>query len=46
MANDCISVDKDGNIIGDEEVLVEFFNRNYINIVKISSKQALILRKL
>ena len=35
--NDCISIEKDGDITRDEKVLVELFNENYINIVKISS---------
>ena len=38
MANDCISIEKDGDIIiRDEKVLVELFNENYINIVEILS---------
>ena len=35
--NDCISIEKDGDIVRDEKVLVELFNENYINIVEISS---------
>ena len=38
MANDCISIEKDGDIIRDEKVLVKCFNENYINIVEISSE--------
>ena len=34
---DCISIEKDGDIVRDEKVLVEFFNENHINIVEISS---------
>ena len=37
MANDCMSIEKDGDIIRDEKLLVELFNENYINIVEISS---------
>ena len=37
MTNDCISIEKDGDMIGDEKVLVELFNENYISIVDISS---------
>ena len=37
MTNDCISTEKDGDIVRDEEVLVELFNENYINIAEISS---------
>ena len=37
MTNDCINIEKDGDIVIDEEVLVELFNENYINIVDISS---------
>ena len=37
MTNDDISIEKDGDIVRDEEVLVELFNENYINIVEISS---------
>ena len=36
MTNDCISIEKDGEI-REEKVLVKRFNENYINIVKISS---------
>ena len=36
MTNDDISIEKDGYIIRDEKVLVDFFNENYINIVEIS----------
>ena len=37
MTNDCISIQKDGDIVRHEEVLVELFNKSYINIVEISS---------
>ena len=37
MTNDGISIEKDGDIVRDEKVLVELFNENYINIVNISS---------
>ena len=37
MRNDCISIEKDGDIVRDEKVLVEPFNENYINIVETSS---------
>ena len=37
MKNDCISIEKDGDTVRDERVLVELFNENYINIVEISS---------
>ena len=37
MTNDCISTEKDGDIVRDEKVLVELFNENYITIVEISS---------
>ena len=37
MTNDIISIEKDGDIVRDEKVLVELFNENYINIVEISS---------
>ena len=37
MTNDCISIEKDGDIVRDEKVLVELFDENYINIVEISS---------
>ena len=37
MTNGCISIEKDGDIIRDEKVLVEPFNENYINIVDITS---------
>ena len=32
MTNDCIRIEKDGDIIGDEKVFVEFFNENSINL--------------
>ena len=37
MTNDYISIEKDGDIARDENVLVELFNENYINIVEIPS---------
>ena len=37
MKNDCISIEKDGDTVRDERVLVELFNENYINIMEISS---------
>ena len=37
MTNYCLSSEKDGDIIRDERVLVELFNKNYINIAEISS---------
>ena len=37
MTNDIISIEKYGDIVRDEKVLVERFNENYINIVEISS---------
>ena len=37
MTNDCISIEKDGDIVRDEKVLVELFNGNYINTVEMSS---------
>ena len=37
MKNDCINIEKDGDIVRDEEVPVELFNENYVNIVEISS---------
>ena len=37
MTNDGISIEKDGDIVKDEKVLVELFNKNYLNIVEISS---------
>ena len=36
MTNDCINIEKDGDIIRDEKVPVELFNENYISIVEIS----------
>ena len=35
ITNDCINIEKDGDIVRDEKVLVELFNENYINIVEI-----------
>ena len=37
ITNDCINIEKDGDIARGEKVLVEMFNENYINIVEISS---------
>ena len=37
MTNDCISTEKDGDIVRDENVLVELFNENHIISVEISS---------
>ena len=37
MTNGYINIEKDGDIVRDEKVLVERFNENYINIVEISS---------
>ena len=37
MKNDCISIEIDGDIVRDENVLVELFNGNYVNIVEVSS---------
>ena len=36
MTNDCINIEKDGDIVRDEKVLVELFNENYV--VEISSE--------
>ena len=41
MTNDGISIEKDGDIVRDEKVLVELFNENYVNIVEISSGKKL-----
>ena len=38
MTNDCVYIEKDGDIVRNEKVLVELFNENYINIVEISSE--------
>ena len=38
MKNDYISIEKDGDIVRHEKVLLEYFNENYINIVEISSE--------
>ena len=38
MINDCINIEKDGDIVRDDKVLVELFNENCINIVEISSE--------
>ena len=37
MTNDCINIEKDGDIVRDEKVLVKLFNKTYLNIVEISS---------
>ena len=37
MTNDCINIEKDGDIVREEKVLVELFHENYTNIVEISS---------
>ena len=37
IKNDCINIEKDGEIVRGEKVLVKVFNENYINIVEISS---------
>ena len=37
MTNDCINIEKDGDIVRDKKMLVKLFNENYINIVEISS---------
>ena len=36
ITNDCISIEKDEDIVRDEKVLLELFDENYINIVEIS----------
>ena len=37
MAKECISIEKDGDIIRDEKLFVELFNENFINIAEILS---------
>ena len=37
MTNDCINIEKGGDIVRDEKKLVELFNENYIIIVEISA---------
>ena len=37
MTNDCINIEKDGDIVRDEKVLSKLFNGNNINIVEIFS---------
>ena len=37
VTNGCINIEKEGDIVRDEKVLVELSNENYINIAKISS---------
>ena len=37
MTNDCVYIEKDGDIVRNGKVLLELFNENYINIVEISS---------
>ena len=35
MKNDCINIEKDGDIVRDKKMLVELFNEDYVNIVAI-----------
>ena len=37
MTNDCINIEKDGDIVRGKKVLAELFNENNINIVEIFS---------
>ena len=37
MTNDSINIEKDEDIVRDKKVLVELFNKKYINIVEMSS---------
>ena len=37
MRNDCIRIEKDGDIIRDEKLFVELFTETYKNIVEILS---------
>ena len=37
ISNDFISIEKDGELIGNEKELVQLFNENYINIVENTS---------
>ena len=37
ITNDCIKIEKDGDTLRDEKVLVELFNENYVDIVETSS---------
>ena len=48
MLNDCIHIEKDGDIVSDEKVLLERFSKNCIKIVEtyIIWKQVIIFRKL
>ena len=34
LTNDCIIIEKDRDIVRDEKVLVELFNKNNVNIVE------------
>ena len=34
MTNDCINIEKDGDIVRDEKVLVELFNEKYLKLHK------------
>ena len=38
MRNDCINIEKDGETVRDDKVLVELSNEKYINIVEILSE--------
>ena len=33
-ANDCINIEKDGDIVRDEKLLVKLFNENYLKLHK------------
>ena len=47
ITNNYNNIAKDGDIVRDEKVLLERFNKNFINIVEISSgKKTIFLRKL
>ena len=37
MTNDCISIEKDKDIIRDEKEIKELFNENFVNIVETLS---------
>ena len=46
MSKDFIGIENEGNLICNEQKLVELFNEHYINIVEISSgKKTLVTRK-
>ena len=46
MSNDFIGIESEGNLICNEQKLVELFNEHYINIVeKSSGKKTLVTRK-